>query len=116
MTLQTAPSAVSLDGVRARFRALGLRESGVGASFLYAPPARDAVLLVLQEYGNGAQIYLFPDALGRPPGVAGLFYRTLDEAGFRLGSKAGPSISLDLADGERMTRFWDAFADLMRAG
>jgi hypothetical protein len=115
MTLRTAPPALSLDETRARFRAFGLRERVAGTSVLYAPPGgpAEALFLVLNGSGTGAQIYLYPDTLHRPPGWAQPFYRTLDEAGFGMGSKLGPSITLEPADPERMAFFWAAFAALM---
>jgi hypothetical protein len=114
MTLAVAEPVVPIEPVRARFRALGLAELPAGASWFYAlpePPGR--LLLVLQAMGRGAQIHLYPHALGRAPGAAQWFYARLEADGFGMGSKAGPSISLALDDEGRMATFWDAFARLI---
>src|SRR5437870_2664862 len=107
--------AVSLEETRARFRAFGLLERASGESFLYGPaqsPGR--MLLILTPQGLGAQIYLFPEALARAPGVAQPFYAALEAAGFGMGSKLGPSIALNIGDEARMATFWEEFGRLMR--
>ena len=96
MTLAIRHPTVPLDRVRARFRGFGLTEREAGTSWFYAIAGVTRPLLVLQAMGRGAQIYLYPHALGREPGAAQWFYAALDEAGFGLGSKLGPSISLPL--------------------
>jgi hypothetical protein len=113
MALTFHDPPVPLDDVRGRFRGLGLTEQEAGTSWFYALAGAGRPLLVLQAVGRGAQIYLYPHALGREPGAAQWFYAALDEAGFGLGSKLGPSISLPLEDAERMTFFWDGFARLL---
>ncbi len=117
MTLATTDPAVPLDDVRARFRACGLAERPSGAGFVYTRGggAEARMLLILQAVGRGAQIYLFPEALGRGPGAAQPFYVALEAAGFGIGSKAGPSIGLSVEDDERMTVFWTAFQQLLSA-
>jgi len=114
MPLTRTDPSPSLDDSRARFRDLGLVEEATGTSWFYARgDARQRPLLVLQAVGSGAQIYLYPHALKRAPGAAEWFYAALEEAGFGMGSKLGPSISLPLDDAERMALFWDHFARLL---
>jgi hypothetical protein len=74
------------------------------------------MLLVLQPFGYGAQIYLYPEALRRADGAAQWFYALLEREGFGMGSKAGPSISLPLGDTARMAMFWAAFERLICEG
>ena len=117
MSFALSDPAPSLDAIRARFRGLGLVETATGTSWFYAAPdTPHRLLLVLQAVGRGMQIYLYPRALGRAPGAAQWFYATLEEAGFGMGSKLGPSISLPVDDGERMALFWDRFALLLAGG
>ena len=114
MPFDLTDPAPPLDAVRARFLDLGLVEKAAGTSWFYAPgddPSR--LLLVLQVVGRGAQVYLYPQALGRAPGAAQWFYAALETAGFGMGSKLGPSISLPLEDAGRMALFWDGFARLL---
>jgi hypothetical protein len=114
VTLTIRDPAVPLDGIRARFRAFGLAERPSGLSWFYAPARGEGrLLLILTAVGNGAQIYLYPQALGRAPGAAQWFYALLEEADFGLGSKLGPSISLPLEDEARMALFWDGFGRLL---
>jgi len=114
MALTIRDPAVPLDGVRARFRAFGLAERPSGLSWFYALASETGrLLLILTPVGNGAQIYLYPQALGRAPGAAQWFYALLDDAGFGMGSKLGPSISLPLEDAEGMALFWDGFGRLL---
>ena len=114
MPLTRTDPAPSLDDIRARFRELGLVEEVAGTSWFYAPgDAPQRPVLVLQVVGRGAQIYLYPHALGRAPGAAQWFYAALEAAGFGMGSKLGPSISLPLEDAERMALFWGHFARLL---
>jgi hypothetical protein len=114
MTLAVTDPAVPLDGIRDRFRALGLLERSAGTSFFYSPVGGGGrMLLVLQPFGYGAQIYLYPEALGRADGAAQWFYALLEGEGFGMGSKAGPSISLPLGDAARMATFWTAFERLL---
>ena len=114
MTLMTADQAASLDDVRARFRAYGLVEIAAGTSYFYSlPGSAGRLLLILQSVGRGAQIYLYPEAFARPAGAAQWFYATLEAEGFAIGSKLGPSIGLDVTDGERMDAFWVAFTSLL---
>ena len=114
MTLTIRDPAVPLDGVRARFRGFGLGERPSGLSWFYAlAGGTERLLLILTAVGNGAQIYLYPQALRRAPGAAQWFYALLDEADFGLGSKLGPSISLPLEDEARMALFWDGFGRLL---
>jgi hypothetical protein len=112
MALAITDPAVPLDAIRAGFRDRGLHETVAGTSFVYSldsdPHGRMA--LILQAVGRGAQIYLFPEAFGRAPGFAQPFYAALDSAGFGMGSKAGPSISLDVDDSDRMAVFWQAWS------
>jgi hypothetical protein len=114
MPLPTIDPALPLDDVRARFRALGLLERATGTSFCYALPGGDErMLLILQSVGRGAQIYLYPEAFGRPAGAAQWFYALLEAKGFGMGSKLGPSISLAVDQPEQMEIFWAAFARLL---
>ncbi len=114
MTLTTTDPAVVLDDLRVRFRSFGLEERAAGTSFFYALAGMDGrMLLVLQPFGHGAQIYLYPEALERPAGAAHWFYAALEAEGFGMGSKLGPSISLDLTNPDRMRTFWSAFGDLL---
>lgn len=103
------PSAVAAPepfaALRAFLRSLGLVEDGVGESYRYRCRRPDGTLgwLATVHGGRrGATIYLYPDALGRGRGVAASLYRTLDEAGLGMGSKAGPSIDVDLANAEQV--------------
>jgi len=108
------PSIPLLGPVRERFRSLGLREQAAGTSFFYVLPAGDGrPLLILQPFGYGAQIYLYPEALDRPAGAAQWFYALLEADGFGMGSKAGPSISLALERPDSMATFWRAFERLL---
>ena len=114
MTLTIADPAVPLDEVRVRFCAFGLAERQSGTSWFYAlPTAPDRPLLLLSPMGRGAQIYLYPQALGRVAGAAQWFYAALDDASFSFGSKLGPSISLPLDDCDRMALFWAGFNQLL---
>lgn len=115
MTLTRSDVGPSLEAVRSRLCGHGLHEGFVGTSYLYSVGEGLAarLLLVLHAVGTGAQVYLFPEALARTPGAAQPFYAALEAAGFGMGSKLGPSISLPLADEQRMHYFWSAFALLM---
>ncbi|HZQ36184.1 MAG TPA: hypothetical protein VFD32_09645 [Dehalococcoidia bacterium] len=62
---------------------------------------------------HSATLYLYPDALGGAAGIASRFYRTLDEADLNLGSKAGPSIGIDLADTEQVRLVCDGLRELL---
>ena len=118
MPLPTTDPALPLDTIRATFRAHGLAERRSGGSYVYtlADDPRARMLLILQSVGRGAQLYLFPEALRRAGGAAQPFYAALEAAGFGMGSKLGPSISLDVADAAQMTIFWAAFGRLLRDG
>jgi hypothetical protein len=95
MPLPTLDPAPSLDATRARFRALGLKERAAGTSFFYLLPDADArILLVLQPFGSGAQICLYPEGLRRTAGAVQWFYARIEDEGFGMGSKLDPSISL----------------------
>lgn len=83
-------------------------------SFFYSLPNRDSrLLLILQSVGRGAQIYLYPEAFARPAGSSQWFYALLEEAGFGMGSKLGPSISLAIDQPSQMELFWAAFTQLL---
>lgn len=91
--------------LRAFLRSLGLVEDLVGESYRYRCRRPDGSLgwfATVHGGRRGATIYLYPDALGRGAGVAAALYRTLDEAGLGMGSKAGPSIDVDLTDAEQV--------------
>ena len=112
MSLAVTDLARPLDDVRARFRDLGLEERPAGTSWFYAL-ADGRLLLILSPMGRGAQVYLYPQALGRPPGSAQWLYAALEAADFGMGSKLGPSIGLPLEDEARMALFWSGFARLL---
>lgn len=113
MPLPTVDPAPSLDAMRARFRAFGLRERSAGTSFFYLMPDAGArILLVLQPFGAGAQIYLYPEALRRRAGAVQWFYDWLETEGFGMGSKLGPSISLPVDQPARMDVFWAGFEQM----
>lgn len=114
MTLTVIEPRVPLAPLRTRLRELGLTERQAGTSYFYAAGDGGRMLLVLQPFGYGAQVYLYPEALGRVEGAAQWFYALLEAEGFGMGSKAGPSISLPLADAARMATFWTAFERLVR--
>jgi hypothetical protein len=115
MALQVRDPGVPLDDLRLRFRAFGLTEQSAGTSYFYRlPDDAGRMLLILQAAGRGAQIYLYPEALGRPPGAVQWFYALLERQGFGMGSKAGPSITLALNQPSLMDTFWQAFGRLLR--
>src|SRR5438105_4311547 len=93
-------SSDRFEELRAFFRSLGLGERASGDLFLYEFPRTDGPRQFASLSGRRtyATLYIYPDALGRAPGHASDFYRMLDEAGFELGAKAGPSIGIDLSD------------------
>src|SRR5579885_2109544 len=62
---------------------------------------------------HSATLYLYPDALGGPAGLASRFYRLLDEADLNLGSKAGPSIGIDLDDAAQVRLVCDGLGELL---
>ena len=64
---------------------------------------------------HSATLYLYPDALGGPAGLASRFYRLLDEADLNLGSKAGPSIGIDLDDAAQVRLVCDGLRELLAA-
>lgn len=107
-----------LVAVRTEFRALGLIEAAVGPAFEYhvrRGAAGTALFATLHLQGHSATIYLYPDALGGRPGVATGFYLRLDEAGFGLGSKLGPSISFDPEDAAQRGMFFTGLRAVLRA-
>jgi hypothetical protein len=114
------PSAVAAPEpfveLRAFLRSLGLVEDAVGESFRYRcrrPDGSLAWFATVHGGRRGATIYLYPDALDRGRGVAAALYRTLDEAGLGMGSKAGPSIDVDLTDAEQVTLLRSGLRDLL---
>ena len=114
MTLRVMEPKVPLDGIRARLRSLGLLEQAAGTSFLYRlSEPEQRILLILHATGGAAQVYLYPQALGRAPGSTQWFYAALEAAGFGMGSKAGPSIALPLTDAALMDVFWTHCARLL---
>jgi hypothetical protein len=76
------------------------------------PDAGARILLVLQPFGAGAQIYLYPEALRRRAGAVQWFYARLEAEGFGMGSKLGPSISLPVDQPARMDVFWAGFEQM----
>jgi hypothetical protein len=87
--------------LRAFLRSLGLVEDVTGESYRYRctrPDGSLGWLATVHGGRRGATIYLYPDALGRRVSRAEQLYRMLDEAGAGMGSKAGPSIDVDLDD------------------
>jgi hypothetical protein len=62
---------------------------------------------------QAATVYLYPDALGRAAGHSSAFYRMLDDAGFGMGSKLGPSIGINLDDARQLRLFRDGVAALL---
>jgi hypothetical protein len=115
MPLPTVDPAPSLDAIRARFRAFGLQERTAGTSFFYLMPDADArILLILQPFGAGAQIYLYPEALARSAGATQWFYAWLENEGFGMGSKLGPSISLPVDRPTLMEVSWTGFDQLFK--
>ena len=114
MSVRVVEPAVPLDGVRGRLRSLGLLEQAAGTSFLYRLSEPEwRILLILHATGRNAQVYLYPQALGRAPGSTQWFYAALEAAGFGMGSKAGPSITLPLADAALLDVFWTQLARLL---
>ncbi len=63
---------------------------------------------------HSATLYLYPDALGGPRGRASLFYQALDEADLNLGSKAGPSIGIDLDDAAQVGLICDGLREMLK--
>ncbi len=102
-------------GLRALLRSLGLVEEATTGAFVYwcpHPGGRFRQFATLHVRGRGATVYLYPDALGREPGFATRFYLLLDEAGLGMGSKAGPSIGIDLDDPAQVRAFAEGLRTL----
>jgi hypothetical protein len=112
----SGPSSEGIDDLRLFLRSLGLTEQERAGSFLYTcVHASGAVRHFATLHGRHrtATIYLYPDALGRASGHATRFYRELDDAGLGMGSKAGPSIGIDLDDPVQVRLFHDGLAALL---
>jgi hypothetical protein len=102
--------------LRSFLRGLQLGERALGDAFAYdwlAASGGARTFATLHPGRTGATIYLYPDALGLPPGRFTRFYRVLDDAGLGMGSKAGPSIGIDLGDDAQVRLFRDGLAELL---
>lgn len=105
-------------GLRAFLRDLGFTERPAGNGWTYEcmhPGGGVRHFATLHGRHRHATIYFYPDALGRPPGHATAFYRVLDDAGLEMGSKAGPSIGIDLENDVHATRFREELRRLLGA-
>jgi hypothetical protein len=114
--LVTGPPT-GLAALRAFLCSLDLVEESSGDSFLYSYPHPSGTLRRFATLHGGrrsATIYLYPDALGRDHGYATRFYRVLDDAGLGMGSKAGPSIGIDLDDEMQLRLFSDGLRALIQ--
>ncbi len=103
------------DDFRRFLCSLGLDEQASGGCYLYAfshPADGWRQFATVSCTMRQVTIYLYPDALGRDPGHAGRFYRTLDDAGFGMGSKLGPSIAFSLDNEARLHQFKQELAAL----
>jgi len=115
----TVPAPTAEQGpasLRRFFRSLGLDEEPSGTCYLYFcldAAGRRRQLASLSGSPHRATVYLYPDALARGTGVANALYRSLDEAGVELGSKAGPSIAIDLEDAAQVELFCAGLATLV---
>jgi hypothetical protein len=112
--VQVRDPSQAFDDLRAFLRSLGLIERLSGESFLYDFPRPDGQRQFASLHGRrtSATIYLYPDALGKPAGHASILYRTLDDAGLDMGSKAGPSIGVSLSDESRLSLLRDGLREL----
>jgi hypothetical protein len=110
------PAGGGIAGLRAFFCSLGLSETEALGSYMYWHGHADGERQFATVHGGRrtVTIYLYPDALGRGAGHASTFYRTLDDAGLGMGSKAGPSISLDLEDAAQVRLFREGLEELFR--
>ncbi|MBI2760642.1 MAG: hypothetical protein HYX51_04350 [Chloroflexi bacterium] len=105
-----------LSALRAFLCSLGLAEETSGDAYLYSYPHPSGSLRRFATLHGGRRsvtIYLYPDALGRDHGYATRFYRVLDDAGLGMGSKAGPSIGIDLDDDTQVRLFHDGLRALL---
>ncbi len=113
-----SPVSQSAATLRAFLRSLGLEERAIAGSYVYTHTGLDSVrrqFATLHAGLHSATIYLYPDALGQAGGSATRFYRVLDDAGLGMGSKAGPSIGIDLDDAAQVMLFRDGLTTLLAA-
>jgi hypothetical protein len=103
------------DQIRASLCAEGGSERALGDVLLYfvRVAGEQRHWATLSGGRHSATLYLYPDALGGPPGRASRFYRLLDEADLNLGSKAGPSIGIDLDDAAQVRLVCDGLRELL---
>lgn len=101
--LSTGTASAAFDELRALLRSFGLSERESAGVYVYRLGPRQVA--TLRGSMRSATLYLYPDALGRGPGVASTFYRTLDLAGLGMGSKLGPSVDLSLENREHVALF-----------
>ncbi|HLZ73110.1 MAG TPA: hypothetical protein VKV26_24665 [Dehalococcoidia bacterium] len=108
---RTAP----FDRIRGALVAGGCVERELAAVLLYSVAEAGAArqFATLSGGRHTATLYLYPDALGGPRGRAARFYHVLDEAGLNLGSKAGPSIGIDLGDAAQVRLVCDGLRELL---
>lgn len=111
------PPGAGIAELRAFLCALGLFETEALGSYIYWHGSGEGARQFATVHGGRRTltVYLYPDALGRGSGHANAFYRTLDDAGLGMGSKAGPSISLDLENDAEMRLFREGLAALFGA-
>ncbi|HEY7294948.1 MAG TPA: hypothetical protein VH916_07885 [Dehalococcoidia bacterium] len=117
---RSAPAACSasdapFEAIRSALRAGGCSEHELAGALLYSVmlAGEQRHVATLSHGRRTATLYLYPDALGGPRGLAVRFYRLLDEADLNLGSKAGPSIGIDLDDDAQVRLVCDCLRDLL---
>jgi hypothetical protein len=110
------PAGGGIVDLRSFLCSLGLSETEALGSYMYWHGHGDSKRQFATVHGGRrtVTVYLYPDALDRGPGHANSFYRRLDDAGLGMGSKAGPSISLDLEDEAQVRLFCEGLAELLR--
>lgn len=103
--------------IRRALRDGGCSEQALGEVLLYfVRLARERRHFATISGGrHSATLYLYPDALGGPAGLAARFYHLLDEADLNLGSKAGPSIGINLDDAVQVRLVCEGLRELLAA-
>jgi hypothetical protein len=117
VTPASTTTSAEFDRLRDFVRGLGFVEEALDGGYIYSCTGTGGSMrrfMTLHGGRSHATVYLYPDALGRPPGHATAFYLALDAAGFDLGSKLGPSIGFDLTDETRVRFFREELARIVR--
>lgn len=107
-------TSTGIERVRSLFQSLALVETEHEGGWQYHRRGSRGWRQVATLHGRGrsATVYLYPDALELPPGSATPLYLALDAAGLGMGSKAGPSIGIDLDDAGQLALFADGLREL----